>query len=295
LAWLLLVAAPACTFDSSGLASRDVRDDLGGRQPEGGLSDAPGDRAAEGTPVDLSPGEGPGCATILDPQTLVLLRFETNIAGGKIKDSAGVHDGTLSPGAKPTQVNGPAGCGRALQMTGPIHIEVPDTTAFHLKQGSVDLWVRFDAAATGQTLETLISRDAAGQQQGGHLSIFRACEGALVARLQSTSQTYYQCTKAAVGAGTWMHVGVNFGAGGLQLFVDGKLATGTQTVHTSGCTHAAVCGGSTTGGIDGNANPWVIGASSMSSSEGKAEPVDHHLGGALDEVRISSVTRTFGP
>ena len=95
-----------------------------------------------------------------------------------------------------------------------------------------------------------------------------------------------------------MHVGVNFGgAQGLQLFVDGLLASET-TDATFGsydypCDGDYPCNTSTTKGIMGNSNPWVIGANSMSSQDGQAGPVYLHLGGAVDYVRISSVRRDF--
>lgn len=55
------------------------------------------------------------------------------------------------------------------------------------------------------------------------------------------------------------------------------------------------CGGEVVAnGIDGNANPWVIGASNTSSDEGSPDPDGLDLeGGALDELRISAVRRTF--
>jgi hypothetical protein len=54
-----------------------------------------------------------------------------------------------------------------------------------------------------------------------------------------------------------------------------------------------VCGESSTGGIQGNENPWLLGAAATSSEEGRATPAHRQLAGAIDSLRISDARRDF--
>jgi len=82
--------------------------------------------------------------------------------------------------------------------------------------------------------------------------------------------------------------GVRFGPPDLELWVDGVLATRAELLVTDGAWVASECGLPTTAGLAGNANPWVLGASTHDSDEDLATPVDGHLVGAIDDLRISA-------
>jgi hypothetical protein len=304
---LVLGGAPGCRFDAGGLTTLEVESDLARvldmKLLEVSTADAPQLDAMVGwdlpPPLDLLPKDAPAppsCATILDPDTVMLLRFE-KVTGFTFGDVAGTHDGVVS--TKPSLVPGPPGCGKALVIpaAGGTQVKVPDHAAFKLLEGSVDFWVRFDAAASKTGFNGIISRDASGEANPGHLTIFRSCEGTIVARIQNT-QDYVQCSAVVVPVGVWFHVGVNFGATtGLQLFVNGKQVNATKTITygTPGyvCSLAASCNSTTKVGINGNSNPWVIGASAMSSAEGSGSPTSNPLAGVIDEVRVSKIPRTF--
>jgi hypothetical protein len=204
---------------------------------------------------------------------------------------AGNHDGTLK-GTAAARVSGKSGCGKALSFStsSPIsYLQVADSSDWDLSEGSVDLWIRFDGAASAT--EGIASRDANGQTNAGHFTIVRMCNGSIMVRLQDTSSVWAQCSPP-VNDQSWHHVGVNFGgSGGLKLYVDGTLASRTASITCNSNDWA--CGASTTKGIAGNDNPWTIGASSMKSAEGSSEPVEDPLSGRIDSFRVSKARRSF--
>ena len=246
----------------------------------------------DGCGSECTPGSGckmPDCAYLADGDTVALYTFSGS--GTTVAEVTGSHPGAIV-GSGPTRVSGKTGCDKAMSFTAtsPIsYVEVPDSSAWDIKQGSVDLWVRFDQASG--TDEGLISRDASGTNEPGHFSILRRCNGAIVARLQSTTGEAQVCSKP-LAKDTWYHVGVNFGgSGGLKLYINGTPANQTADIICG--TSTIACGQSITTGIDGNSNPWVIGASSWNSGDGVATPATLPLRGDLDSVRISKTRRSF--
>jgi hypothetical protein len=284
------VTGASCTFDASGLS------------PDRNLGPLDGRIEVFGADSDHGDGDASKCSIGPDEKTLMLLSFDQPLdTTMTIPDRTGDHPGTLR-GDTAQQVEGPAGCGKALQIpasaTEGSYVEVPDSPDWDLEQGSVELWVRFDVVEGGPTSRGIISRDAGGTNEEGHFSIFRACNGEIMARLQRGGKSYLACSDP-VEEGRWIHVAVNFGASTeLQLYIDGGRAHGTSSVKfgdsSDPCTVSGRCGSSTGAGIDGNSNPWVIGASAGSSEDGEATPTYYHLGGVLDEVHVRSEPRTFG-
>jgi hypothetical protein len=306
--WLALLGAVGMTTSACpGEADRSMgpRPDATSSKPdagEGGDVDAgTGDRdalAKDGaSPLDQrveqgdAPTDGQPCGAGVDQHTLVLLDLDRP-TGTTVPDSTGNHPAELR-GQQAQAVEGPPGCGQALAFpagdTATTYVELPDSPDWDLTEGAVDFWVRFDTSSADQETQGVLSRDAVNVELEGHLSMLRACDGSLVVRLQRAGSTHYQCS-APIADGVWTHVGLNFGAAnGLQLFVDGTVATRTDPVPC----RTGTCGASGPYGIDGNDNPWVIGALAWGSAEGSATPVGPGLGGAIDHFRVSSVPRDF--
>jgi hypothetical protein len=290
-----------------------IRAGYGDAPRDGSRADAPGgdlaapDRSLPDHPSMDQPGldlPGPdidllGCDAPLDPSVVARWSFDT-LNGTQVPEETGNHPGTVTGGTAQL-VAGAPGCGQGLSipagLDGQPYVVVPYAPEWQLPQGSVDFWVRFD---TLDKTQGIIGRDSLGEQTSGHLTLFRACDGALVVRLQRGVSEGIRCSQP-VPDGVWLHVGVNFGgAAGLQLFVDGTPATRTGTVIYSKhgvttCAHEMTCGTNVSGGIDGNSNPWVIGAISFASTEGTTDQISHHLGGTIDALRISATPRSFAP
>ncbi len=244
-----------------------------------------------GSETTGSTGAGERCATLSDPETIALFGLDSE---DTLDDATGIHDGIWRDGT-PELVAGPPGCGSATRFEGMLNGVVDDADAFHLEQGSFDMWVRLPEPPA-ELAVGLISRDALDQVNGGHISLWYERSGRLALRLQDAgvmmAPQIYVCSNGPLPQDEWIHVGVNFGAPGLELYLGGELQAGDGTVILSKEPQACeVSGGAW--GIDGNANPWVIGAGSGGSDEGSADPVSRHFDGALDELRISTVRRDF--
>lgn len=243
---------------------------------------------ADGCGGACSVGSGCTCVSAGDANTIALYTFEGS--GGTVTDVAGGHHGK-SFGSGLARVPGMSGCGKAMRFstTNPISfVEIPNSSAWNLSTGSVDLWVRFDGTGTA---EDVLARDANSKAQAGHLTLSHLCNGSVMVRLQDTASSWTQCSDP-VSAQTWHHVGINFGgSGGLRLYIDGKQATRTASIACGGSTHS--CGSSSSKGIAGNSNPWVLGTGCGKSSEGSALPVSYPMSGRIDSVRISDIRRTF--
>jgi hypothetical protein len=129
----------------------------------------------------------------------------------------------------------------------------------------------------------------------GELSIVVACDGTIVAALEHGTDVAYRCSNAPIPMGQFVFVGVNFGPAGFDLYVDGDRATRTGSLGFRGnnCVTPITCGGTTTAGLDGNDNPFVVGAENI-AMPGAADDLDLPLRqGRIDGLRISSQNRTY--
>ncbi|MBW2735004.1 MAG: hypothetical protein JRH20_21700 [Deltaproteobacteria bacterium] len=232
----------------------------------------------------------PLCNTQVDQDTLALLTFDP-IEGDHVADLTGNHPGTLV-GVGWSKVSGPAGCGDAvfLPLSDHPYVTLADTPDWQLDQGSVELWVRFDTPPDAAS-QGILSRDALEMDFPGHLSIFRACDGRIAARLQGLGSQVVRCSQP-LPEGVWVHIGLNFGPEGLQLFVNHVLAKETLSAPYGGrCTLRAACGSGALGmGIAGNNNPWVLGADMMMSGTDQATPVQGLLWISCGSVRFPALS-----
>jgi hypothetical protein len=289
--------SPGDGADGDGGSEADASaDGAGDGAGDGAADQQPGEVGADlppaddASPPDLTPDASAPCVSQADPSTVALYTFEGS--GAAVSDLTGQHPGTLV-GSAWSRGPGPAGCGEALvfpsSSVAADYVSIPDASAWDLTLGSVDFWVRIDSAAS--SVRGIVSRDANGHVKPGHLSFLQLCDGGIAVRLQHTANDRDVQCSAPLSLGVWHHVGANFGAGGLTLQVDGVLATRTDTINSCGL--KLQCGTSTSLGIDGNDNPWVLGVSSQKSAEGSATPTTNPFHGAIDSFRISSKRRSF--
>lgn len=231
-----------------------------------------------------------------DPQSdaVALYRFE---AAAPMVDEMGVHDAMTSGGTLGS-TTGPNDCGGALAFPadGNAFLWIADSPDWDLPDGSVDFWVRFDVDASAGFV-ALVTRDAGGNADG-HFSVFRVQDGTIVARLQTVVETVHLCANTPTPEEAWTHVGVNFGAAGFELWVNGQRATRTDEVVFESPTFARTvwpCGGSLTIGLAGNDNPWILGVNGARTDEGALTPIagEWLREGAIDHFRVSRVRRDF--
>jgi hypothetical protein len=238
----------------------------------------------------------PPCAEKPDQYTVALYTFDGS--SSKVLDLSGDnHHGTLT-GENIGRAPGMPGCGQALENNGsssPIsYVEIPNSSDFELTQGTVDFWVWTDPGfvAPNKQAAGLVSRDSGGNGDG-HLTVFWTAKDEIVFRLQSSSKEAGRCSRPKA-RGVWHHVEASFGDGKdfeLVVTTGGVSETVTprpQIIHGG---FEFPCDGSLTSGIDGNTNPWVLGASSNHNTAGRLDKVSRPFTGLIDSVRISDVRR----
>lgn len=224
-------------------------------------------------------GDCPGT----DPDTVLLLDMEGDT------DRTGQFTPSLRNDALLGASDSPCG-GNSLQL--PLeaaHMFLDDSPLFQLESGSFDLWAKLPSMAT---TGGVFSRDARSSEQSGHLSLYWTPEDRLLLRVQSPTATLQRCSEV-ISVGVWHRVGVNFGATGFELWVDGVEQQSVAPITSEGrppeCELQRV-----SVGMDGNVNPLAIGASTDDTAEGAGGPVTETLvGGEIDHVRLSRVPRDY--
>ncbi|MDC0936130.1 LamG domain-containing protein [Pirellulales bacterium] len=201
-------------------------------------------------------------------------RFDETSGTIAYESSPHSNDGTYvnGPALGQTSYN-PAAMGTAVAFDGVNdYVELPHTKYMLADNGGVMFWVKINDLNTPQGL---VSKDAYGFGTGGHLTV-RVDSGELIARLQSTSASYYAQTPTLV-AGKWKHVAVTWGDGGLVLYLDG-VEVDSNLSYTGGL-------GASSGGT-GNYEPIAVGASSWTSGSQSVTPLVHYANAAIDDLQV---------
>lgn len=149
-------------------------------------------------------------------------------------------------------------------------VQVADNATLQNANGTLELWLR----VTGDPAGTygLVSKDASGQAQNGHLTVTWEGDGTIRARVQDGGTGSYDVQSGVLDPDQWNHVGFSWGSQGMKLTINGVLADTNPY----------------TGGIDGNTQPLLLGASGASAP---SPSQDLFLDGMMDDVRWSSVQR----
>lgn len=194
-------------------------------------------------------------------------------AGGSAADDIEISDGAFE-GSPSAGQSGHGDGGTSVGFNGTDQfIEVPHDPAYLLNKGTLSFWFRANDLSGTQGL---IAKDATNYGTGGHLRVITA-NSKLQVRLQSTSASkYVESSSSALSANTWHHVALGFGAGGLQLYLDGTLVDSDS--YSGGL-------GTSSGG-DGNEEPWTFGVDQWTSSSGSTSGWGYPFNGRIDDVRI---------
>jgi hypothetical protein len=148
------------------------------------------------------------------------------------------------------------------------NVVVPHDPKWLLDQGAVVVDFTADRL---KGIQGLISKDAKGYLDGGHLVIWLDESGAVVARMQDkTSEHFVQSPAQAVKTGVPTRLALAFGPGGMKLYLAGKMV-GSNDYQ---------------GGLQGNQEPLVIGARDWASSPRAADNLDAFFAGAIRTVAL---------
>ncbi len=179
-------------------------------------------------------------------------------------------------------LNLPGHLNPVFAMTG-THSFTPDdrapmvvghSNALSLSNGTIAFGFALNSVGVFQTL---LSKDASGLGQGGHLSIYVNENGALQVRIQDEVESHHITIDDAVVAGEWYDLAVSFGADGLRVYQNGALVGYDSDV---------------TVGLDTNTEYMVIGANNWSSATGETDRINAHLDGQISDVVIFDTQET---
>jgi VCBS repeat-containing protein len=195
-------------------------------------------------------------------------------AGVTAVDVTGLNDGTYN-GVSLGETGAISADGDTALLLDGIddYLELAHNPAYLLDNGTVQFW--FKTSDVGQRAD-LFSKDALGNGNGGHLSIYLDGSGDIETRLQSATADYFVNSSSPLSNNQWHHVAFTFGAGGMQLYIDGQLQDSDP--YTGGL-------GTTSGGT-GNVEPIAIGASTQISDPGLTTLLQDYFNGAMDEVAL---------
>jgi Concanavalin A-like lectin/glucanases superfamily len=147
------------------------------------------------------------------------------------------------------------------------HVVVPHRPEWLLAAGTLVLDFTADRLKGKQGL---ISKDANGKLDGGHLS-FWLDEGGVAARLQDKNSDYVvQSPAKTVKMGVPTRLALAFGPGGMKLYADGKVV-GSNAYQ---------------GGLQGNQEPLVMGAQDWRSSPGAADNLEAFFAGTISWLAL---------
>lgn len=209
-----------------------------------------------------------------------LLHVDMTMASSWSGGSGAIAENDIAPnpGAYHSVTLGEAGrYGTAAAFNGvDSHLVIPDHEDYHLHRGAIAFWIRPESL-TGE--QGLISKDAAGYGENGHLYVY--LQGSrLFARLQQDGVDYIISDAGMLQANQWYHVIFAWGPAGMLLYRNGSLvASGPFT------------GGlSRTPGGEANREPIIIGANASNSLVHGATPLSHFFKGRIDDIRIYDQT-----
>jgi len=241
--------------------------------PDADVPDAPDGRTVE-------------CDPEVSADTVALYSFEGDVGTDASGGHSGAQIGTVtSDGGR---------CGSHGAKFGGGFIRIPDSPAFDLPEGSVELFAQIARIDVGRS-QGLISRDALNTDFNGHFTLALTEDGHLFVRLQRIGNlSVYRCTKEPVPTNQWIHIGISFGPPGLQMWLDHVEVTGTELTVFGGDAPVS-CTEPHAFGIDGNDQVLAIGGLMVDSANGDpvAEAGDVLDGGLIDHVHLRSTWRDF--
>lgn len=277
-----------CAEGTDGDADSDVDADIDGDADLDGDTDLDGDADSD----DDADIDVPRCVSDMTGDVIAAYHFNDTV-----EDWSGDHDGTLHDVSDCTTFSsGPERCDRGLYFSETCSdgwVQISHATDWD-DVASIDFWIRRDEGGRGGVL----SRDAREYEYPGHFNSVVTDDGRLAVRVQRMEGDIgYICSDEPIEPGGWFHVGINFGLGVIELWIDGVRngANISSTIYGS-IVHcdAEYPVPDQYYDIAGNENPWVIGASLHMSLEGGANERLHQLVGvSLDELRLGSERQSF--
>ncbi|MEX0301453.1 MAG: LamG-like jellyroll fold domain-containing protein, partial [Leisingera sp.] len=140
--------------------------------------------------------------------------------------------------------------------------------ALALSSGTIAF--RFSASSV-TSYQTLISKDASDNGNGGHLSVYISETGELVVRLQDTEKSHYFTAKNAITPGTDYDFSLSFGSEGVEIYLNGARIAYDPELSFD---------------WTGNTEALIAGASGWSNTPGETDRVHSYFDGTISDIAI---------
>ncbi|WP_114965614.1 Hint domain-containing protein [Alkalilacustris brevis] len=160
------------------------------------------------------------------------------------------------------------------------YVEVPADDGFQLDTGTLEL-VFSQSQHIGSGLNTLVSRDSAGFDDGGHFTLSVTADGRVVARHQTDSESLrFETAEAFFAPGDDVRVTYSWDHGG-----DGGRFSVTNLA--TGAEHAAPVPANLTMNMGDDYNePWTFGAGQERSGDNTADNLGRFFEGSIEYVTV---------
>lgn len=195
-------------------------------------------------------------------------------SGTTAADAASTHNGTYESGV----TLGADGVGAISDTAGDFDgsndfVKVAYSSDFLISDGTISLWFNIDTMDGGS--DALIAMNDEGDsndaRDAGNFSIY--VKNGEIRLYMEDNSTDHWIIDGTVTAGQWHHFALNFGSGGMKLYLDGT-EIGSNSNYTGGIGNAT------------QQNPLVIGGSTNAATPGTTDLVKHEFNGKIDEVAI---------
>jgi hypothetical protein len=226
------------------------------------------------------------CPVGADPDTVALFPMDGLLDGSLVDVVGGLDAALASPAA---EVEGPDGCGVGMEGNAASVATVGGDTALTLPEGSIDLYVWFPDTTPVAPVPALFYRTL---EVGGPLDPFGlvwAADGRLVLRTGVAFDGVPHrgiCSNEPVPRQTWVHVGVNVGPPGVELWIDGVRQAGIGRFDQTGGQPGSCDATGPADPLPPGADPWFLGGA----------PRDDGVSGffgRIDQLRFASRRRDF--
>ena len=190
-------------------------------------------------------------------------------------------DGTPAP--TPAVNDGDLPDGAILGVNGELdfngengHIEIEHSDDLDLTDGTIALTFTADRVDGKQAL---FSKDASGNQDGGHLTAF-VYDGRIKVRLQSADgEVWLRTAEGSVEAGAEYHLTVTFGDDGFWVYLDGRVAASKAEF---------------TQGIESNPEKLAIGANTWARNADRPYHTWDHFDGRISGFTVFNSQYDYG-
>lgn len=142
------------------------------------------------------------------------------------------------------------------------------SAALALSSGTIAF--RFSASSLS-SYQTLISKDASGNGDGGHLSVYISETGELIVRLQDAENSHYFTAQNAIVPGEDYDFSLSFGAKGVEVYLNGARIAYDPELSFD---------------WTGNTEALIAGASGWSNTPGETDRIHSYFDGTISDIAV---------